>query len=93
LIHAFSSVAVSRPSVYRLHCNFFEGIHGVDGIEKARFELRALRSGNYLQQEKVNERSRIMPQCEVCGNDYDYDKALGTPDTHTPVMLTVSLVS
>jgi hypothetical protein len=79
--------------VYRLHCDFFEGIHGVDGIEKARFELRALRSGYYLQQEKVNERSRVMPQCEVCGNDYDYDKALGTPYTHTPVMLTVSLVS
>ena len=34
-----------------------------------------------------------MTQCEVCGNDYDYDKALGTPYTHTPVMLTVSLVS
>ncbi len=32
-----------------------------------------------------------MPQCEVGGNDYD--KALGTPYTHTPVMLTVSLVS
>jgi uncharacterized protein (DUF983 family) len=55
--------------------------------------MRALCSGNYPQQEKVRERSRVMPQCEVCGNDYDYDKALGTPYTHTPVMLTVSLVS
>jgi hypothetical protein len=91
LIHAFSSVAVSRPSVYRLHCDFFEGIHGIDGIEAARFGMRALCSGNYPQQEKVRERSRVMPQCEVGGNDYD--KALGTPYTHTPVMLTVSLVS
>ncbi len=32
-----------------------------------------------------------MAQCEVCGNDYD--KAFGTPDTHVPVMLTVSLAS
>jgi hypothetical protein len=77
--------------VYRLHCDFFEDIHGVDGIGKARFGMRALCSGNYPQQEKVRERSRIMPQCEVGGNDYD--KALGTPYTHTPVMLTVSLVS
>jgi len=77
--------------VYRLRCDFFEGIHGVDGIEKAHFGLRSLCNGNYPQQEKVRERSRVMPQCEVGGNDYD--KALGTPDTHTLVMLTVSLVS
>ncbi len=29
-----------------------------------------------------------MAQCEVCGNDYD--KAFGTPGTHSPT-LTVSL--
>ena len=30
-----------------------------------------------------------MAKCDVCGNDYD--KAFSTPDTHTAVMLTVSL--
>jgi rubredoxin len=30
-----------------------------------------------------------MSQCDVCGNDYD--KAFGTPDTHAPPTLTVSL--
>ena len=38
----------------------------------------------------VPERVMDVAQCEVCGNEYD--KALGTPDTHVPVMLTVSLV-
>jgi hypothetical protein len=30
-----------------------------------------------------------MAQCEVCGNEYD--KSFGTPDTHAPPTLTVSL--
>ncbi len=37
------------------------------------------------------ERVMKIAQCGVCGNEYD--KALGTPDTHAPIMLTVSLAS
>jgi hypothetical protein len=40
--------------------------------------------------ERVPERVMDVAQCEVCGNEYE--KALGTPDRHVPVMLTVSLV-
>ena len=32
-----------------------------------------------------------MAKCEVCGNEYD--KVYGTPGTHVPPTLTVSLVS
>jgi hypothetical protein len=37
------------------------------------------------------ERNGKMAQCEVCGNEYD--KAFGTPGTHTPPTLTVTLAS
>ena len=54
------------------------------------FVSNAVRVGTKRKVDPHQERVMEMAQCEVCGNEYD--KGLGIPSTHAPVMLTVSLV-